>query len=732
MNIFSRIKLSYRNIINKMTDLNPHMLNDYLQTDIRNYIWDEVENIGLISRIFFAIFVYFLNLTLFYHFTSLYALGIICACSLIVGIIAFTKHKMITIASFVILLTSFLHVLINNNDFKQINHYTYADIQGTVSSIHIKKKISSFIISDVQISPYGYKHKKTPNTSKPTRYKRVSGKILAYTISSKIYKLKNGMQIHTVSAIKPYTSTYLPLKSTMIYKGWFQRIYGYSFITRPIDILPNPLNNRNSFFNSSIDKLKYGIKNIRIEIQNRVMALFPPKNNPVNAVMLALITGNKGFLTEDIYTKFREAGLSHLLAISGLHIGLVTMSIFMFVRFVLIMIPYSHLYVNNKIFSAIITLVFTTMYIIILEPAPPMIRSGIIIYIMLLSIIFRSISSSYYVLVIACYLMMIYDPTVVLNASFQLSFFATFVVLYISVNMYKPDIKNYKKILTSILMISFSSFMINLCIMPVSVYHFHSISMAGFITNPLVMLLMSFIIMPLILISLIFYKIFLMKYSLFLLSYAIKVVIWVTNLSINKHFVFQVDLFNGYIASQFVVSILFFLIIKSRIRYAGLIYIMILLMISPWFTTPTYNMGVMSNGGLFYVEKNHVIFISQHKSKRNISFLEQSLRKKVIFKRWDKSKKYLEMNINNHRIAYTRWKSQIKDLCKTNRFIIHYGSRSNNSYVKRYKNNSCKILNIIYNGSMVADVEDYNKINILFSQKLNKYSLKNTSISVTY
>ena len=51
------------------------------------------------------------------------------------------------------------------------------------------------------------------------------------------------------------------------------------------------------------------------------------------------LTGERGAIPEPVLRAMRDAGLAHLLAISGLHIGLVAGILFFAVRFLLAAIP---------------------------------------------------------------------------------------------------------------------------------------------------------------------------------------------------------------------------------------------------------------------------------------------------------------------------------------------------------------------------------------------------------
>ena len=57
------------------------------------------------------------------------------------------------------------------------------------------------------------------------------------------------------------------------------------------------------------------------------------------AVAAALMTGDRGAIPEAVLQDMRDAGLAHLLAISGLHVGLIVGWLFFTLRFLLALVP---------------------------------------------------------------------------------------------------------------------------------------------------------------------------------------------------------------------------------------------------------------------------------------------------------------------------------------------------------------------------------------------------------
>jgi competence protein ComEC len=79
------------------------------------------------------------------------------------------------------------------------------------------------------------------------------------------------------------------------------------------------------------------LRHLRTEMSRRITAVLP---GSTGGVASALITGKRGAIAEEVKEAFRESGLQHLLAIAGLHLGLVGGFVFFAVRGGLALIPW--------------------------------------------------------------------------------------------------------------------------------------------------------------------------------------------------------------------------------------------------------------------------------------------------------------------------------------------------------------------------------------------------------
>jgi competence protein ComEC len=107
---------------------------------------------------------------------------------------------------------------------------------------------------------------------------------------------------------------------------------------------------------------------LRTEVTRRITAVLP---GSTGGVASALIAGKRGAIDESVKEAFRNSGLSHLLAIAGLHLGLVGAFVFFAVRGGLALIPPIALRYPIKKIAAAVTLVVLTCYLMLSGAAIP-------------------------------------------------------------------------------------------------------------------------------------------------------------------------------------------------------------------------------------------------------------------------------------------------------------------------------------------------------------------------
>ncbi len=134
----------------------------------------------------------------------------------------------------------------------------------------------------------------------------------------------------------------------------------------------------------------------------------------------ALLLGDRSYIPYELKEAFRETGNLHLLAISGLHVGIV----FLIITFVL-----SLFYIPRKLLILVATLMIL-LYAYVLNFIPSVKRASIFISVFALSMLLERRIDYLNVWGVSLLLTLLISPLEVFNVGFQLSYSATFGILY--------------------------------------------------------------------------------------------------------------------------------------------------------------------------------------------------------------------------------------------------------------------------------------------------------------
>ena len=234
------------------------------------------------------------------------------------------------------------------------------------------------------------------------------------------------------------------------------------------------------------------------------------------AIAAALLVGEKSYLSETTKENLREAGLAHLLAISGLHIGLVAAIGFFVFEYIFAHIPALAFRVMPKKLAVLPTFLVVLTYLFISGASVATIRAVIMISVAMAALLTDRRVISLRSVAIAAILILLIWPENIVSISFQLSFAATasLVAFYewFSRSEYWRSRQNSETILgrsfSAVLAVALTSLISQIGILPFALYHFQEISVIALLSNVLVLPIISFCVMPLLLCFLISWSVF--------------------------------------------------------------------------------------------------------------------------------------------------------------------------------------------------------------------------------
>ncbi|MGD9235473.1 MAG: ComEC/Rec2 family competence protein, partial [Desulfobacterales bacterium] len=170
----------------------------------------------------------------------------------------------------------------------------------------------------------------------------------------------------------------------------------------------------------------------RLSQARRAMAALIERagQGPSTAVLKALVIGDRAALTSELRDQFNRAGVGHVLAISGLHIGIVAaVSFFLFQRLLRLVRPLLWKAWTRK-GAAILSLVPVCFYGLISGMSPSTQRAVIMVCAFLLTFVVERERDALNILALAAFIILIVSPPSFFSISFQLSFMAVLSILY--------------------------------------------------------------------------------------------------------------------------------------------------------------------------------------------------------------------------------------------------------------------------------------------------------------
>lgn len=165
---------------------------------------------------------------------------------------------------------------------------------------------------------------------------------------------------------------------------------------------------------------------VRIKFGNLVRAKIP---SPENAILNALTIGDKAGIPQETRTEFSKAGVAHILAISGLHVGAVAITFFFLIKWLLKRSEYLLLRFQVPRLAAGMTILPIFLYTAVAGFSTSTVRAFIMISLYLLSIVIGKQEYRVNTLSAAALLILIWHPWSLFEISFQLSFAAVVGIL---------------------------------------------------------------------------------------------------------------------------------------------------------------------------------------------------------------------------------------------------------------------------------------------------------------
>jgi len=348
-------------------------------------------------------------------------------------------------------------------------------LEGVVSSVERRTKGTRIVVSE-------------PEIARLTRPKwPASVRITVRTGGGE--SITAGDRIRLRAVLMPPPDASLPGGFDFVRYAWFKGIGGVGYaVSRPEIVMRGA---RNGFGHT--------IEALRQDITSRILEALEGRRG---AVAAALMTGERGAIPETVLQAMRDAGLAHLLAISGLHIGLLAAILFFVIRALLALIEPIALRHPVKKWAAAAALLGALAYLILTGSTVPTQRAFLMTGLVLVAVMLDRRALSMGLVAWAAAAVLLITPESLLGPSFQMSFAAVVALIAVyeiargSFGGWRSDGGMTRRMTLYVAGVALTTVVASTATGPFAAYHFGRFAVYGLAANLIAVPIMAMWIMP--------------------------------------------------------------------------------------------------------------------------------------------------------------------------------------------------------------------------------------------
>lgn len=366
---------------------------------------------------------------------------------------SFSKSLHFSIISYLLFFVIGISAVIFQNQKNNKNHYTHFINGENKMVLVVNKKLKST----------NYYDKYFANISQLDSNKTIGTILLNIKKDSLINNQANvGDKIYVQTQLKEINKPLNPYQFD--YRKYLEKQQIHHQITthKTAYYLLKRNNTLNSVLHNFRNKINNSLK--KHSIKNDELAI-------INAILL----GQRQDISKGLLESYAGAGAIHILAVSGLHIGILLMLLSYIFK------PIERIK-NGKTIKVIVIIIFLWMYAFLAGLSPSVIRAVTMFTAISIGLYSNKRTSTLHSLFISMFVLLLIHPLYIFSVGFQLSYLAVFSIVYfypLFIKFYNPQFWLFKKV-WQLFAISVSA---QLGILPLSLYYFHQFPSLFFISS---------------------------------------------------------------------------------------------------------------------------------------------------------------------------------------------------------------------------------------------------------
>ncbi|MAY31316.1 MAG: competence protein [Rhodovulum sp.] len=300
--------------------------------------------------------------------------------------------------------------------------------------------------------------------------------------------LMAGRRVMTAAHLSPPPGPAEPYGYNFRRQAWFDQIGAVGYSRTPL--VMGPPGGGTPFW-----------AGLRARVSSAITSNMAPREG---AFATAIITGDRAHIPREVLDDLRAANLAHLLAISGLHMGLLTGVVFAAIRLIGAAMPYAALRAPVKKIAAVAAIGAGAMYLGLSGANIATQRAFIMVCVMFVAILLDRRALTLRSVAIAAMIVLVLRPEAVVSAGFQLSFAATtaLVAVFGALRDGPEVLRKLPALVRGALAVFISSAVAGAATAPFGAAHFNQIAQYGLVANLLSVPVMGMVVAPAALVAL--------------------------------------------------------------------------------------------------------------------------------------------------------------------------------------------------------------------------------------
>lgn len=420
--------------------------------------------------------------------------------------------------------------------------------------------------------------------------------VFRMTLRQKGFNPQVGGVLHAKASLMQPSSPLVPGSYDFRQHAFFQGISAYGYVTKILDYQPPAVLHETN-----------RLEEYRDWLTEKVYAVL---EQPEAGIVTAMLNGQRAGISRQTTQVLQQSGLQHVISISGLHVGLMAITIFYVTRLLMALNMSFALRFPIKKFAAGFALAGIIFYLLIVGNSPPTLRSVIMSGIALIAIMLDREPIQMRVVALSGIFILLLQPESLIDIGFQMSFAAVIGLVaffqhtrkFWTHQRWQDSI--FLKAARALLVTVVTSLIATVVTAPLVILYFQQIPLLSMLSNVMATPPITFLIMPGTFLSYLFTPFpFLGELSIRMMGLGVKLMMdvayFVAKLPSAVLTVRPLGLTSIYLI---MIGIYGFIVIKNHWRWAGMVVVLAGLMLIPFKQQPDFLM--MQNRVILYPDAN--------------------------------------------------------------------------------------------------------------------------------